>query len=203
MLDSPHLGVKRTRETRWPVLAGYTCPVQLEERDPLGWVMKALRESGNLVAIELSGIDEAALVQRPAEDELCLKEIAAHLRDSEELAVRQITSLLEEPTRPVPCWDIDVLPMERDYRSMHVDRFLSEFRGLRRETTHLLWSLRGYEWRRPGKHPYKGAITLEEIARNLAQHDLEHLWQVRRLKYGLDVRSKRRPRRGDDYFGTA
>lgn len=165
--------------------------------------MKALREAGNSVANELGGIDEQALVRRPADDELCLKEIAAHLRDAEELAVAQITSLIESPEARVPCWDVDVLPMERDYRSMRMERFLIEFRGLRRETTNLLWGLRDYEWRRPGKHPYKGTITLEEIARSLAQHDLEHLWQVRQLKYDLDVRSKKRPRRGDDYFGSA
>ncbi len=165
--------------------------------------MKALREAGNSVANELAGIDESTLVRRPSEDELCLKEIAAHLRDSEELAVAQITSLIEAPEKAVPCWDVDVLPMERDYRSMPMDRFLIEFRGLRRETTNLLWSVREYEWRKPGKHRYKGSITLEEIARSLAQHDLEHLWQVRRLKYELGARSRKTPRRGDDFFGSA
>jgi hypothetical protein len=155
------------------------------------------------VANELAGIDEATLVRRPSEDELSLKEIAAHLRDAEELALQQITSLIESPEKPVPCWDVDVLPMERDYQAMRMDRFLLEFRGLRRETTNLLWSVREYEWRKPGKHPYKGAITLEEIARTLAQHDLEHLWQVRRLKYEMGARSRRPPRRGDDFFGSA
>ena len=182
-------------------IRGYTCPVQLEERDPLGWVMKALREAGNSVANELSGIDETALTRRPADDELCLKEIAAHLRDTEELAVLQITSLMESPGAPVPVWDVDALPLERDYSSGSMDRFLNEFRGLRRETTNLLWGIREYEWRRPGKHPYKGSITLEEIARTLAQHDLEHLWQVRRIKFEFDVTSRRRPRRGDDWLG--
>jgi hypothetical protein len=162
--------------------------------------MKALREAGNSVAGELAGIDEQALMRRPADDELCLKEIAAHLRDAEELAVLQITSLIESPQKPVPVWDVDVLPRERDYLTGSMERFLSEFRGLRRETTSLLWGLREHEWRRPGKHPYKGAITLEEIARSLAQHDLEHLWQVRRLKFDLNVTSRRRPRRGDDWF---
>lgn len=174
--------------------------MQLEERDPLGWVMKALREAGNSLAGELSYVDERALTQRPADDELCLKEIAAHLRDAEELAVLQITSLIEDPRAPVPVWDVDILPLERDYRSGDMERFLNEFRGLRRQTTNLLWGIGEHEWRRPARHPYKGSVTLEEIARSLAQHDLEHLWQVRRLKFGLDVRSRRRPRRGDDWF---
>lgn len=163
--------------------------------------MKALREAGNSIASELAGLDEATLLRHPSADELCLKEIAAHLRDAEELAVLQITSLIETPDKLVPVWDIDVLPAERDYRGDEMSRFLNEFRGLRRETTNLLWGLREYEWRRAGKHPYKGSITMEEIARTLAQHDLEHLWQVRRIKFDLDVRSRRRPRRGDDWLG--
>jgi len=162
--------------------------------------MKALREAGNSVVSELYGIEDEALIRRPNEDELCMKEIAAHLRDTEELAVLQITSLIESPHKPVPVWDVDILPMERDYRGGNLDRFLNEFRGLRRETTNLLWGVREYEWRKPGKHPYKGTITLEEIARMLAQHDLEHLWQVRRLKFDFDVHSQRRPRRGDDWY---
>jgi len=161
--------------------------------------MKALREAGNSVVSELAWIDEDALTRRPSEDELCMKEIAAHLRDTEELAVLQITSLIESPKKAVPVWDVDVLPMERDYRSLPMERFLEEFRNLRRETTNLLWSVREYEWRKPGKHPYKGTITLEEIAHTLAQHDLEHLWQVRRLKFDFGVTSRRRPRRGDDW----
>ena len=130
MLGSTYLRVKREAILREPQDERsddrYTCAVQLEERDPLGWVMKALREAGNSVANELAGIDEEALVRRPADDELCLKEIAAHLRDSEELAVLQITSLIEEPNARVPVWDVDVLPMERDYRSERMDRFLNE-----------------------------------------------------------------------------
>jgi len=160
-------------------------PVLLEERDPLGWVMKALREAGGSIITEFAGLDEDALRTRPGEGDLCLKEIAAHLRDSEELALRQVTSLLERPERTIPFWDVDVLPLERDYVAMDLHMLLMEFRSLRRETSALLWGLTEREWRREGKHPYKGSITLEEIAQELARHDLEHLWQVRRLKADL------------------
>ncbi len=149
--------------------------------------MKALREAGNSIVSELSGLDEKSLNKRPAEGELCLKEIAAHLRDAEELAALQITALIESKQKPVPVWDVDVLPMERDYRSYSLRKLLSEFRDLRRETTYMLWGLDESDWKRPGKHPYKGSVTLEEIARGLAQHDLEHLWEVRRIKYDLGV----------------
>jgi hypothetical protein len=162
--------------------------VQVPERDPQGWVLKALREAGNSLVSEFYGVDEDALRRRPSDDEFCLKEIACHLRDAEELASRQITSLIEHPHRPLPAWDVDVLPLERDYRAADMREALAEFRELRRETTYALWGLTESDWRRSVKHPYRGEVTIETIARELAQHDLEHLWQVRRLKDGLDLR---------------
>jgi hypothetical protein len=175
--------VKRRRGRHWR----YNALVFIEERDTAAWSLKALREAGNSLVAQFSGLRESALCQRSAEDELSLKEIAAHMRDMEELALLQIASLLEEPREPLPAWDVDVLPLERDYRSGDVRVFLAEFRGLRAETTTLLWGASARDWRRPVRHPYRPEVTLETIARELAQHDLEHLWQVRRLKFDLGV----------------
>ena len=147
--------------------------------------MKALREAGGTLVSEFAGVDEAALRHRPAEDELSLKEIAVHLRDAEELALRQLTAASEEPDKRLPVWDIDVLPFERNYRDVDLRGVFSEVRNLRRQTTAFLWMLRDWDWRREVTHPYRGEITITMIARELAQHDLEHLWQVRQLKEAM------------------
>jgi len=166
----------------------------LEERDPTGWVLKALREAGNSLVGELYGLDERTLRRRPREGEWCLKEIAAHLRDAEELALLQMNAVLDAGDRPLPVRDIDALPLERDYLAADFSLLLSEFRGLRRQTVHLLWGLMEPDWQRRARHPYRGDITLREIAHELAQHDLEHLWQVRRLKHELGEKAGRPPR---------
>jgi hypothetical protein len=157
--------------------------VPREERDSQSWILKALREAGNSLLSELYTLDDDELQQRPAEDEWSLIEIAAHLRDAEELALLQLSAAIEEPHKPLPAWDIDVLPTERDYRAADIGRILSEFRGLRRETTALLWDLSPSQWEATALHPYRGEVSVEQIARELAQHDLEHLWQIRRIKY--------------------
>ena len=165
----------------------YNNGMLLEERDSLGWVLKALRETGGLIGREFYGIDENKLVERPHEDELSLKEIAAHLRDAEELAVKQFNAFAEH-TPKLPAWDVEVLPHERDYRLADLDAVLSELRMLRRESTQLLWGVSEGDWEREVDHPYRGNVTLEQTARELAQHDLEHLWQMRRIKsdFGID-----------------
>lgn len=165
----------------------YNGGVFLQERDSLGWVLKALREAGGTLVREFYDLDEDSLCQRPNDDDWSLKEIAAHLRDNEQLAVKQIAAFVERGGARLPAWDVEILPQERDYRSSDIDELLSELRMLRRQTTHLLWGVSTYEWESAADHPYRGKVTLEEIARELAQHDLEHLWQVRRLKTELDA----------------
>lgn len=159
--------------------------VVMEEPDRQGWVLKALREAGNSLISELYDVDEESLVWRPAEGEWSLKEIAAHLRDAEELALAQFNAFVAGSSSALPAWDVDLLPQERDYQSGEIARVLASFRGMRRETTYLLWALTEADWQRSAEHPYRGPVTLGELARELAQHDLEHLWQVRQLKERL------------------
>ncbi len=157
----------------------------IHDSDPQGWTLKALREAGNSLMSELHGLDERTLRRRPADGDWSLKEIAAHMRDAEDLALKQMTAIIERVHRPLPATDIDLLPHERDYRSQDLDQLLSEYRALRQQTTHLLWGTTGSDWRRKATHPFRGEIALGEIARELAQHDLEHLWQVRQMKHDL------------------
>ncbi len=157
----------------------------LDDNDPQGWTLKALREAGNSLMSELYGLDERTLRRRPADGEWSLKEIAAHLRDAEDLALKQMTAIIERRRGALPAWDVDLLPQERDYGSQNLENLLAGLRALRRETTQLLWSITDSDWTAHARHPYRGEITLGEIAHELAQHDLEHLWQVRRLKHDL------------------
>jgi hypothetical protein len=157
----------------------------LRESDTSRWVLKALHECSNIVVRELSGLDEDELRRSPGEAEWCLKEIAAHLRDAEQLALRQITAITEGRRGPLPASDIDLLLAERDYRSADLGDLLSEMRELRQEVTYLLWGLDDGDWRASAEHPYRGPVSIETLARELAQHDLEHLAEVRRVKAAI------------------
>jgi hypothetical protein len=134
------------------------------------WVLKALREAGDELIDQFYGASEDELCGRPEDDEWSLKEIAGHLRDNEELA------------------------LEQDYRSADVQELLSAFAGFRRQAYRLLSSLAPDDWERCGRHPYRGEVTIAQIARELAEHDLGHLWQARRLREALG-RGRERPSR--------
>ena len=74
----------------------------IHDSDPQGWTLKALREAGNSLMSELYGLDERTLRQRPADGEWSLKEIAAHMRDAEDLALKQMTAISSAFAGPCP-----------------------------------------------------------------------------------------------------
>jgi len=156
------------------------------------WVLKALREAGDELIDQFYGASEKELRRRPQDDEWSLKEIAAHLRDNEELALEQLRLMVDGEEPQLPARDVDALPLERDYRSADLQELLRAFAELRRQTHRLLWSLAPEDWGRCGRHPYRGEVTIAQIARELAEHDLGHLWQARRLRETLR-RGRERP----------
>ncbi|HXG36174.1 MAG TPA: DinB family protein [Dehalococcoidia bacterium] len=149
------------------------------------FILKALHESGDQLLSEFYGLSDEELRWRPAPEELSLKETVAHLRDAQELALAQLRAIMEESRRPLPCWDIDLLPRERDYQGQDVYDLLRQCEKVRRELTYFFWGLEPEDWDRAGRHPYRGTVSLGQLVKELSEHDLAHLWEVRKLKVRL------------------
>lgn len=152
------------------------------------WLLKSVRETSGELFSQFSGLDEDCLRWRPARDEWCLKEVAAHLRDAELLYQRQIELIAHEREPRLPHEAIDVLPFECDYRDEEIYHLLHEYESAREETFWLLRMLGEDDWQRAGVHPYRGRVSLYDVARELHQHDLEHLYQARRLREAVRER---------------
>jgi hypothetical protein len=146
------------------------------------WLLKAVREAAGELFQQFSGLDERGLCWRPADGEWCLKEIAAHVRDAELMYQSQIEAIARRRRGTLPYDAVDVLPAERDYRDQPLRNFLWEFEATREETVWLLYSLDEEDWSRCGRHPYRGEVSIYDIARELHEHDLDHLFQARRLR---------------------
>ena len=181
----------------WPEPAGgpAACPFTIDLMDvgEQRWILKALSEAGGELIDQFYGASERELSWRPPDDEWSLKEIAAHLRDNEELVLEQMRLMASDEEPELPARDVDALPLERDYRSADIEDFLSAFGGLRRQTQRLLWGLAPEDWGRCGRHPYRGKVAIAQVARELAEHDLGHLWQARRLREALRREREQRP----------
>jgi hypothetical protein len=136
------------------------------------WLIKSVREMSGELYRQLSGVDEKGL------------------RDAELLYQRQIETIVHgfaSPTR-LPHEPLDVLPSERDYVDGELHHFLYEYEAAREETVWLLHTLSEDEWLQTGLHPYRGEISVYDIARELHEHDLQHLNQARVTREALDRR---------------
>ena len=159
------------------------------EHDASRWLLKALRETAHELESQLWGLSEDELRWRPSDDDWSLKEIAAHLRDCEDHFVDTLELIAFQETPRIPAFDGDALVLDHDYRQIDLYEALERFEYLRHRTVNLLWSLTPDGWERTGVHPYLGPVSIVRLTREQNEHDLEHLWQARRLREALSERT--------------
>ncbi|MFQ5880077.1 MAG: DinB family protein [Dehalococcoidia bacterium] len=147
------------------------------------WLLKALREAADEMVEELYDLGPTAETHHTGDDEPSLPEIAAHLCAAEELALAQLQHLVSRRATPLPVQEVESPPTAASANSLHT--LLRAFLRARRRTCMLLWQLTPAQWQQQGLHPYRGSITVGQLARALAEHDLEHLWQIRNYKKAL------------------
>ncbi len=151
------------------------------------FLLKALGEaSGELQSLLYPVSARRALAPGAGPDEgWCLLTIAVHLRNVEWGTGEQIEAILRWPGASIRHVDLGDIPFSDDYAHLTIDEALEGFGRARQETSYALWGLPPQVWERTGVHPYRGETALVDLVRDLYRHDLEHLWQARRM-LGLD-----------------
>lgn len=150
--------------------------------DP-AFLLKALGEASGELQRAFYGLHPRQLTapgQAP-DDGWCLQSIPYHMRETERGFAAQFQAMLNRREPEIPNVDVDDIPFAEDYEDTDEDEVLEEFHYLRRRTTYSLWDISERDWERGGIHPYRGRVTVLQLAREMYQHDLEHLWQTRRM----------------------
>jgi len=151
------------------------------EYDAKSWLLKALRETSHAMESLLWTIEDDELDRQPEDGEWSARELVVHMAEMERRYVAWLERIvrLEEPR--IEAFDADSIdPAECDQTASPFD-MMDEFAVLRRQAVYLLWTLDDADWDRRGIHPYLGPLTLMQVAREMNEHDLAHLWQLRRL----------------------
>lgn len=150
--------------------------------DP-SFLLKALSEASGELRHCFYGASRRVLLMPGDDFDDCwsLLGIAVHMRDVERGVQRQFEDMITRREPDLCHVSMDDVPFRPDYEDEDEDEVLDEFHYLRRHTSYTLWDIDGDDWDRGGKHPYKGRVTVLELTRDLYQHDLEHLWQARRM----------------------
>lgn len=157
------------------------------EYDPRAWLLKALRETAHAMESLIWELDEDGMARRPEPDEWCCTELISHMCEME----RRYTGWLERIVRidapTIEPFDGDSIAASAPSGAAAPPRplatldLMDDFGIRRQQTVRLLWSLDDPDWDRRGRHPYLGDMTITRIAREMNEHDLAHLWQLRRL----------------------
>ncbi len=151
------------------------------------FLLKALGEAaGELRGLLYATSERQAREPGSGTDEgWCLLAIAVHLHEVEQATCQQFETILRRPYAPIRNIDLDDIPFPEDYARVSIDEAVAGFSYARQETSYSLWGLSQEEWERTAMHPYRGEVALIDLVRDLYKHDLEHLWQARRM-LGLD-----------------
>lgn len=148
------------------------------EYDPKSWLLKALRETAHAMEALLWDVDDDCLEQRSGGDEWSCADLITHMTEMERRFLDRIERMVRLDEPRIGAFDadsIDAAERQSVYDAM------DDLGELRRRTVQLLWSLDNGDWRRKGVHPYLGPLTIMQVAREMNEHDLSHLWQLRRL----------------------
>lgn len=149
----------------------------MHEQDEPRWLLKALHETTHELEVQIWRL---AREQPPATSDVgpSAAELAAHLRDCEERFLRRLRAVAARDGATIEAFDPDGL--EPAAPDCDLITLLDRFEQLRRRTLDLLWTLAPGDWRRSGLHPYLGRVSLTDLVREMHEHDLSHLWEVRR-----------------------
>jgi hypothetical protein len=148
------------------------------EYDAKSWLMKALRETAHAMESLLWSVDDGAEDDQTAEDEWSCRQLVQHMAEMERRYLERLERMTRLDCPRIGAFDADSIEVDKDGT---VYEAIDDFAERRRQTVYLLYALDDGEWRRTGVHPYLGPLTVLQVAREMNEHDLAHLWQLRRL----------------------
>jgi uncharacterized damage-inducible protein DinB len=119
------------------------------------------------------------LTRRPAPREWSVVEVLAHLLDAEITLGFRIRKAAAEPGSVLVAWDQDRWAAGLNHRRADARALLATFAALRADTLALLRRLSPAQRRAAGRHPEYGRLRVDQLIAHWAEHDLNHLEQIR------------------------
>jgi len=144
-------------------------------------VLELQREAPRTLARLIEGIPEEALRRRPAPKKWSVVEIIAHLAEDELTSTWRYRQMIEHNGAKLLGFDQDEWARLGDYASWNINEALEMFRLLREANLRMLAILSPEEWECAGEHAERGKLTVRELARHMAAHDMNHIEQIERL----------------------
>lgn len=121
------------------------------------------------------------LRRKPAPGKWSVLEIIAHLADDEIATGWRYRQMIEHCGCSLESFDQDLWAQLGRYERWSPGDALTLFRLLRGANLELLNGLRSEQWESFGVHRERGKITVRDLARHMAGHDINHILQIGRI----------------------
>lgn len=171
-----------------------TCPMCRAPHALLGRArpLTALRRAPARLARAVRRVPRRLVARRPGRGEWAVAEVLSHLADAEIALAFRIRKIAAEPRQVLVAWDQDRWADGGGYRRTPPGEALATFVALRRSNLAYVGRLRAAQKAQHGRHPEYGRLTIPQLLDHWAEHDLNHLAQIRAAHRRLSSRRARR-----------
>jgi hypothetical protein len=160
----------------------------LGKRDPF----VVLRRTPVILRSLITGLPQRILNVKPAPGAWLIREIVAHLAETELVLGWRYRSIAEHSGRKIQSFDQEIWSANGRYETMPVKDSLAMFAILRSMNLSFLKGLSHEKLSSYGLHDERGKETLRQIIRLEAGHDLNHLMQIQKIAgHTKKIRQKR------------
>jgi rubrerythrin len=142
-------------------------------------VVEILQQGPSQVTGLIADVDDQVLQRKPSADEWSVKEIVAHILETDYLCVEQVKAILTQTT-----YVVSVAPWKthigKHYEELSSSELIERMTTTRAETLVLLQHLAPSDWSKM-HYIWERAASVLDVGTWHANHDIGHLAQVRRL----------------------
>jgi len=142
-------------------------------------VLSALAAAPRAVGRALGRASRRRLGRRPARGEWSPTEVLGHLLDAEVTLAFRLRKLAAEPGGPIVAWDQEKWTEGLRHRRADPRGLLAAYAALRAENVAQWRRLTPAQRRAAGRHPEYGRLRVDQILDHWAEHDLNHVAQIR------------------------
>ncbi len=163
-------------------MARARCPMCRSPHSRLGRArpLAALRAAPGKLAAALRRIPRRFVARRPARGEWAINEVLCHLADAEVALGFRVRKIASEPRTVIVAWDQERWAEGGHYRRASAREALRTYTGLWRANLAYTARLGAAQRRQHGRHPEYGRISIAQLLEHWAEHDLNHLEQIRK-----------------------
>jgi hypothetical protein len=129
----------------------------------------------------VDGASREQLTKRPSADKWSVSEILAHLAEAEVSCFWRYRQMFEHNGSTIIPFDQDLWYKLGDYASRDPQESLQLFRLMRDANLRMFDHMTAEQWQLGGVHTERGPMSIADLARQMAGHDINHLAQLEKL----------------------